>query len=77
MAAISTKITYKILVGKYETKGPLVRTRLKWKDNINICLKVMTCRDVNFIKLGHDTVQWQIILKMAMNEFYILGYNVA
>jgi len=34
---------YRILVGKFEGKRPLLRPRPRWKDNIKMNLKEMVC----------------------------------
>ena len=35
------RLTYRVLVGRLEGKGPLGRARYRWVDNIKVDLKVM------------------------------------
>jgi hypothetical protein len=38
---------YRALVGKPEERRPLERARLRWEDNINICLREVGCGGVD------------------------------
>jgi hypothetical protein len=38
---------YRVLVGKPERKGPLVRPRHRWDDNINMHLQELECGDMD------------------------------
>jgi hypothetical protein len=58
---------YRILVRKAEGKGLLGRPGYRWEDNIKIDLKIITCKDVDWICLAQDRVQWWTFANMIMN----------
>jgi hypothetical protein len=45
---------YRVLVGKPDIKGQLVRPRRRWEDNIKMDLQDVGCgnRDCNWLNLG-------------------------
>jgi hypothetical protein len=45
---------YRILVGKPEVKRPLVRTRLRWEDNIKMELQEVGCGGEDWIDVAQD-----------------------
>jgi len=47
--------SYKMLVWKAERKGPLERSRNKWKDDIEIDLEEVRCDDAEWIRLAQNT----------------------
>jgi hypothetical protein len=48
---------YKILVGKPEGKRPFGRSRRRWKNNITMDFREITCEDVDLSRLTQDRVQ--------------------
>jgi len=47
------------LAGEPEGKGPLVRHKYRWEDNIKLDFKETGCKDVECIHLASERVQWQ------------------
>ena len=45
---------YRVLVGKPESKRPLVRPRRRWEDNIKMDLREMGCDPRDWIALAED-----------------------
>jgi hypothetical protein len=45
---------YRILVGKSEGKGPLVRTRRRWKDNIQMDLREISWVGMDWVNLARS-----------------------
>jgi hypothetical protein len=58
---------YRILVGKPEGKGPLVRPRRKRADNIKIDLRGIGWDGVDWIHLTLDRDQWRTLVYTVMN----------
>jgi hypothetical protein len=59
---------YRVLVGKPEGKRPLERPRRRWKDNIKMDLKEVTCgwgiwTGSSWLRLG----TWQALVTAVMN----------
>jgi hypothetical protein len=48
---------YRILVGRTESKRPLVRPRLKWEYNIKMDNREIGIDGANWIQLAQDRVQ--------------------
>jgi hypothetical protein len=47
----------KVLIGKPEGEGPLVRPRSRWKDNIRVDIKEIVCEIVNCVHMAQGRVQ--------------------
>jgi hypothetical protein len=47
---------FRVLVGKYEDKKPLVKPRRRWKNNIKMDLREIRVDGVNWIQLVQDRV---------------------
>jgi len=45
---------YRVLVGKPEGKGPLVRPRHRWEDNIKMYLQEVGCGGMDWIELAQE-----------------------
>jgi hypothetical protein len=43
---------YRVLVGKLEGKGPLLRSRRRWEDNIKMGLQKVGCGSMDWIELA-------------------------
>jgi hypothetical protein len=56
-----------ILVGKYEGKSPLGRTRCKWKYNILMELREINWEVVDLIHLAQDQDRWRALVNTVMN----------
>jgi len=52
------KGVYRVLVGKPEGKGPLGRSRHRWKDNIKMDLQEVECGGMDGIELAQDRDRW-------------------
>ena len=61
------KGAYRILVGKLEVKRPLKRHRRRWEDNINLDLREVACKDVDWIELAQDRDRWPALVNTVMN----------
>ena len=48
---------YRVLVGKPESKRPLGRPRRRWKNNIKMDLREVSCDPRDWIALAEDRVQ--------------------
>jgi hypothetical protein len=53
---------YRILVGNFEGKKLLERPRHRYKDNIKVELKTVSFKDVEWIHVAHDLVQWLVLV---------------
>jgi len=58
---------YRVLVGKPEGKGPLVRPRHIFEDNIKMELQEMGCEGMDWIDLPHDRGRWRALVNMIMS----------
>jgi hypothetical protein len=50
---------YRVLVGKHEGTRPLVRSQLRWEDNIKVDLQDVGCRvwtGLNWLRIGTGDV---------------------
>jgi hypothetical protein len=47
--------------------------RLKWKDNIKLCLKVKGHEGMEWIELAQDKVQWRALVNKVMTFGFIKG----
>jgi len=45
---------YRVLVGKFEGKRPLGRTRHRWENNIKMNLQEVGCGGMDWIELAQD-----------------------
>ena len=59
--------SYRVLVGKPEGKRLLGRPRRRWKDNIKMDLKEVSCDLRNWIALAEDRDQWRVYVRAVMN----------
>jgi hypothetical protein len=59
---------YKVLLGKYEEKRPLAKSRHRLEDNIKRDFKETICKDVELIHLAKDTVQQQALVKHRIHK---------
>jgi hypothetical protein len=57
----------RIWVGKPKGKGPLVRPRHIWKDNIKMDLQEVGCGVMDWIELAHDRYRWRALVNAVMN----------
>jgi len=58
---------YRFLVGNPEGKRPLVRTRRRWKNNINMDLQEVGCGGMDWIELAQDRNRWRTLVNAVMN----------
>jgi hypothetical protein len=58
---------YRILVGKAETKIPIVRHSSRWEDNIRMDLKEIGWEGVDWIGMAQDRGQWWVVVSTVMN----------
>ena len=49
-----TRNTYRLLVGKSESKRSLGRPRLNWEDNIKMDLREVGCDPIDWTALAED-----------------------
>ena len=52
--------------GEPEGKGPLVRSRHRWKDNIKMDLKEVGCGGTDWIDLAQDRDRWRALVNAVM-----------
>jgi hypothetical protein len=57
---------YDILVGKPEGKRPVGRPKRGWEDNIRMDLREIGWEFVDWIHLGQDRDQWQVLVNTVM-----------
>ena len=57
---------HRVFVGKPEGKGPLVRPRPRWKDNIKMDLKEVGCGGMDWIDLAQDRDRWRAVVHAVM-----------
>jgi len=58
---------YRILVGKRERKGPTVRSMYRSEGNIKTDIKVMVCKDVDWVHLTQNKAHWSAVTNKLMN----------
>jgi hypothetical protein len=58
---------YGILVGTPEGKTPLERPRCIWLDNIEMDLREIGWRSMDWIDLTRDRDQWSVLVNTVMN----------
>jgi hypothetical protein len=58
---------YRLLVGKPDGKGPLVRPRRRWVDNIKMDLLEICWGGVDWIGLAQDRDKWRALVSAVMN----------
>ena len=54
-------------MGKPEGKGPLVRPRHRWEDNIKMDLQEVGCVGTGWIELAENRDRWRALFNAAMN----------
>jgi len=54
-------------VGKPEGKRPLVRSRRKWEDNIEMVLQEVGRKGRDWIELTQDRDRWRALVNAVMN----------
>jgi len=57
----------KVLVGKFESKGPLERPKRRWDDNIKMDLQEVGCGVMDWIELAQDRDRWRALVNAVMN----------
>jgi len=57
----------RVLVGKPEGKGPLVRPRHRWEDNIKMYLQEVGCDGMDWIELAQERGRWRALVNVVMN----------
>jgi hypothetical protein len=58
---------YRVLVGKPEGKGPMGRTRGRWKVNIKGDFQEVRCGGIDWIELAQGKDSWQPVVNAVMN----------
>ena len=58
---------YRVLVGKPESKRPLVRPRRRWEDNIKMDLREVGCDPRDWIAFAEYRDQWWAYVRAVMN----------
>jgi hypothetical protein len=58
---------YRVLVGKPEGRRPLGRPKRRWEDSIQMDLREVGWRGVNWIDLAQDRDRWRALVYTAMN----------
>jgi hypothetical protein len=58
---------YRVLVGKPVGRGPLVRPRRRWEDNIRMVLQELGCGGMDWIELTQDRDSWRSLVNAAVN----------
>jgi len=62
-----TNCVHSLLVGKFEGKIPLGRSRRRWQDNIQIDLQEMECGGMVWIDLVLDRDRWRAVVNAVKN----------
>jgi hypothetical protein len=55
-----------VLVGKPERRGPIVRPRRRWEDNIKMDLKEVGCGGMDWIELAQDRDRWRALVNVVL-----------
>jgi hypothetical protein len=58
---------YRVPVGKPEVNRSLGRSRRRWKNNIEIDLKEVGFRCMDWIELAEDRESWRALVNAVMN----------
>jgi hypothetical protein len=54
-------------VGRTEEKRPLGKPRRRWQNNIEVILKEVEWRGIDYIDLAQDRDRWQTLANAVMN----------
>ena len=57
---------FKILTGKPTGKGPLLRRRRRWEDNIRMNLKETGVSSRNWVDSAQDRDYWRALVNVAL-----------
>jgi hypothetical protein len=57
----------RVLVERLESKRSVGRPRHRWKDNINMDLREIGIKGVNWLRLARDRVRWRTFVNTVMN----------
>jgi hypothetical protein len=60
-------VTYRILVGRPQGRGPLERPRLRWEDNIKMDIREVGWVGMDWIELAQDRNRWRALVNAVMN----------
>jgi hypothetical protein len=58
---------YRLLIGRWEAKRPLGKTRHRWVHNIKMRLVQIGWGGVKWIGLAQDTDKWRALVNAVMN----------
>ena len=58
---------HRVLVGKPEGKGPLVRPRRRWEDNIKMDLREVGGGCGDWMELAQDRDRWRALVSTVRN----------
>jgi hypothetical protein len=58
---------YRVLVGRPKGKIPVGRTRRRWEYSITMDILEIVIDGANWIRLAHDSFQWQAFVNKVMN----------
>jgi len=58
---------HRVLVGKPEGNGPLVRPRRRWEDNTKMNFQEVGCGGIDWIDLAQDRDRWHALVNAVMN----------
>ena len=58
---------HSVLVGKPEGKGPLVRPRCRWEDNIKMNLQEVGWGFGDWMELAQDRDRWRVLVGTVRN----------
>jgi hypothetical protein len=56
----------RVLVGNYEGKRPLGRSRRRWQDDVKMDLQLVVWRVMNWIDVGQDRDRWRALVNAVM-----------
>jgi hypothetical protein len=54
-------------MGRPEGNRPLVRTRSRWEDNIELDSQEVGCGDMDWMELAHDRDRWRALVNAVRN----------
>jgi hypothetical protein len=61
------RVAYNILFGRPEGRSPLGRLSRRWEDNIEMDLREIGFRDVDWIHWAQDRNSWRALVNTVVN----------
>jgi hypothetical protein len=65
----------RLLMGKREGMKPLGRSRCRWEDGIRMDLRETGWKDIEWVQLAQNRVQWQAVVNAVMKLWALAPWS--